>query len=158
LIIWLKKVESGCQIQMLNLSAKPDADWKCREDVLHIRINSTDCGRVVLVIGDKEAKRLGIKPGDVLGVSQDDAEGRGSPSETLLLPQRHRFSEGFRLTHEDALVNFGGPQFRIYGTYYLALHKDQRPPAYVTRLMKISREGAGGVLTGSRAVEPQARV
>ncbi len=159
LILDLSSVEPGCRLQLLNLSANPNATWSDHgQELPSTRAQHLEGGRCQLIYGDPLMARLGLAPGDIFLLRQVDGAGNASDAVKVALSQ----TRGVELTHgwippggtprdhfeADAIPPLSSSRFVPAG--------DSRAPvALVDRLTLASGTAPGtATLSGVRAFEP----
>ncbi|MFH1809635.1 MAG: hypothetical protein ABIJ09_12890 [Pseudomonadota bacterium] len=80
-------VELGTKLQFINLSAKPDASFDTKADVLSLELTGRDVhNRTASVyLNMEQMEKLGLKPGDILQVRAMDQAGNASGHITIEL-------------------------------------------------------------------------
>lgn len=161
LILMLGKVEPGCELQILNISKQPDAEWSDKSSITKLPVDTMKPlgdGRFGLVFGNKQAEAVGVRPGDVFEIRQVDSNGNASPPTSVALQQKNRVD--LRLASYGTLEVQGVAvdAFRNE-TVRLRPYPDGAAPMVLTGLLQIESTAEGkGRLSGRKAIEPGATV
>lgn len=153
LIFDLRGVEPGTKLQVVNRSANPRGSWRT---AIHLPGNTKKIldaeGSYRLALGDKQAAKLGIKPGDVLEIRQVDSSGNASKP-AVLSPAASYVSTPSGPPEDQFGVNL-----RPMPPRYTA-SADGRPPKVMPGSLHLRSAGHGALnVVGSGVTEPGATV
>jgi len=161
LVLTFHNVEPGTKLQYINLSENPAATWD--SDAKTFPGDTSSCGREYsLVFDNKEADKLGIKPGDVFQVRQVDAAGNASPGTLIYLLNEgkgYRYDNRRLAQHIDTFGESLPAGIAGRTVFSLTTDKDSRPPVVVSKQLSITPvDSKSGQLVVDRGIEPGATV
>lgn len=141
----LGNVEVGTKIQFINMSAKPDADWETKRDVLELTMTGRDVNnrQASFYLTNDQMDELGLKPGDMLQMRAVDQSGNASAAVTTELEPNDWATHTVRDRENDRMVDSRGTQLSALDgegerqNLILKTVNDNRPPTVVEKRLSL---------------------
>lgn len=161
--IELNNVEVGTTIQMINLSANPEAVWDKKSNIVDMTLTGRDVqGRKAsMYLTAEQMDKINLKPGDMLQLRAVDPQGNASGAVTTELEPDDWANRRVRDNGVDSLgssINaLDGENTRK--NLIIKAVNDTRPPQVVENNLKLVADDKGVVsLQGNMALEPRSTV